>query len=203
MRPPPHAPDSGHYEVASDGGAESWATIALLIQTAKLNEVEPFACLRASHPHIRPRAHGIAREKRTLPLLLGRGGRGGWRRAGRRRLGGGRRRFAVTRHQRRSPLRHRGSGNDIKIRLGHCTTSFCGGRSTADVRVTGCSGTHCFWQHQGRRPGVATALELESFVGSARRPSLSATPFTERRYVCATLTMIMTFAAVQHSSRAD
>ncbi len=46
MRPPPRAPDSGHYEVASDGGARSWAIIASLIQTAKLNQVEPFAYLR-------------------------------------------------------------------------------------------------------------------------------------------------------------
>ena len=30
----------------SDGGAENWATIASLIQTAKLNDVEPFAYLR-------------------------------------------------------------------------------------------------------------------------------------------------------------
>jgi hypothetical protein len=30
----------------SDGGAESWAVIASLIQTAKLNDVEPFAYLR-------------------------------------------------------------------------------------------------------------------------------------------------------------
>jgi transposase len=30
----------------SDGGAESWATIASLIQTARLNDVEPFAYLR-------------------------------------------------------------------------------------------------------------------------------------------------------------
>ena len=45
-RPPARGPDSGHYEVASDGGAESWAVIASLIQTAKLNDVEPFAYLR-------------------------------------------------------------------------------------------------------------------------------------------------------------
>jgi hypothetical protein len=30
----------------SDGGGESWAVIASLIQTAKLNETEPFAYLR-------------------------------------------------------------------------------------------------------------------------------------------------------------
>jgi hypothetical protein len=27
-----------------DGGAETWAVIASLIQTAKLNEIEPLAC---------------------------------------------------------------------------------------------------------------------------------------------------------------
>jgi transposase len=35
-----------HLFAGSDGGAESWATIASLIQTAKLNSVEPFAYLR-------------------------------------------------------------------------------------------------------------------------------------------------------------
>ncbi len=35
-----------HLFAGSDGGAESWAIVASLIQTAKLNEVEPFAYLR-------------------------------------------------------------------------------------------------------------------------------------------------------------
>jgi len=35
-----------HLFAGSDGGAESRATIASLIQTAKLNDVEPFAYLR-------------------------------------------------------------------------------------------------------------------------------------------------------------
>jgi hypothetical protein len=35
-----------HLFVGSDGGAESWAVVASLIQTAKLNYVEPFAYLR-------------------------------------------------------------------------------------------------------------------------------------------------------------
>ena len=35
-----------HLFAGSDGGAESWAVIASLIQTAKLNEIEPFAYLR-------------------------------------------------------------------------------------------------------------------------------------------------------------
>ena len=39
------APDSGHYGVASDGGAENWAVIASLIETCKLNGVDPHAYL--------------------------------------------------------------------------------------------------------------------------------------------------------------
>jgi hypothetical protein len=39
------APDSGHYGVASDGGGRTWATIATLLQTAKMNNVDPFAWL--------------------------------------------------------------------------------------------------------------------------------------------------------------
>jgi hypothetical protein len=35
-----------HLFAGSDGGAESWATIASPIQTARLNDVEPFAYLR-------------------------------------------------------------------------------------------------------------------------------------------------------------
>ena len=35
-----------HLFASSDGGTESWAVIASLIQTAKLNAVEPFAYLR-------------------------------------------------------------------------------------------------------------------------------------------------------------
>ena len=34
-----------HYEVASDGGGEHWAVIASLIETCKLNGVEPQAYL--------------------------------------------------------------------------------------------------------------------------------------------------------------
>jgi transposase IS66-like protein len=39
----PHGPDSRHYDVASDEGAENWACIASLIETCKLNDVEPQA----------------------------------------------------------------------------------------------------------------------------------------------------------------
>jgi transposase len=35
-----------HLFAGSDGGAQSWAVIASLIQTTKLNGVEPFAYLR-------------------------------------------------------------------------------------------------------------------------------------------------------------
>ena len=39
------APDSGHYEVASDEGAEAWAFVASLIETCRLNAVDPEAWL--------------------------------------------------------------------------------------------------------------------------------------------------------------
>jgi len=45
MRPQLLAPDSGHYEAASDGGGEHWAVIASLIETCKLCGVEPHAYL--------------------------------------------------------------------------------------------------------------------------------------------------------------
>ena len=44
-RPLLRAPDSGHYEAASDGGAEHWAVIASLIETCKLLAVEPHGYL--------------------------------------------------------------------------------------------------------------------------------------------------------------
>jgi hypothetical protein len=37
------APDSGHNEVASDEGAAGWASVASLIETCKLNQVDPLA----------------------------------------------------------------------------------------------------------------------------------------------------------------
>lgn len=45
MRPLPRAPESGHHEVPSDGGGRTWATIATLLTTAKMNSVDPFAWL--------------------------------------------------------------------------------------------------------------------------------------------------------------
>jgi transposase len=41
----PHDPDSRHHDVASDEGAENWACIASLIETCKLNDVDPYAYL--------------------------------------------------------------------------------------------------------------------------------------------------------------
>jgi hypothetical protein len=43
--PQPRVPDSGHYDVASDGGAETWAILASLLMTARLNEVDPLVWL--------------------------------------------------------------------------------------------------------------------------------------------------------------
>ena len=56
MRPPPRAPDSGHYEVASDAGGERAAVFYSLIVTARLNNLDPQAWLAdilariADHP---------------------------------------------------------------------------------------------------------------------------------------------------------
>lgn len=41
----PHDPDSRHHDVASDGGGRTGATIATLLQTAKMNDVDPQAWL--------------------------------------------------------------------------------------------------------------------------------------------------------------
>ena len=55
-RPLPRAPDSGHYEAASDRGGERAAAIYTLIATAKLNDIAPQAWLAdvlariADHP---------------------------------------------------------------------------------------------------------------------------------------------------------
>ena len=38
-------PETRHYDPASDAGAENWALFASLIQTCKLNGVEPHAWL--------------------------------------------------------------------------------------------------------------------------------------------------------------
>src|SRR5260370_470743 len=41
MRPPPRALDSGHYEVASDAGGRRAAAMYSLIESAKLNGINP------------------------------------------------------------------------------------------------------------------------------------------------------------------
>ena len=56
MRPPPRAPDSGHYEAASDRGGQRAAAMYSLIVTARMNGVDPQAWLAdtlariATHP---------------------------------------------------------------------------------------------------------------------------------------------------------
>jgi hypothetical protein len=40
-RPRPHAPDSGHYETALEGGGQTWAILASLLNTAKMNGLDP------------------------------------------------------------------------------------------------------------------------------------------------------------------
>ncbi len=50
----------------SDGGARSWAIIASLIQTAKLNQVEPFAYLRGVLQQLVAR-HTVNRLDELLP----------------------------------------------------------------------------------------------------------------------------------------
>ena len=55
-RPLPRAPDSGHYEAASDRGGQRAAAIYSLIESAKLNDIAPQAWLAdvlariADHP---------------------------------------------------------------------------------------------------------------------------------------------------------
>jgi hypothetical protein len=44
-RPQSHVPDTRHHDVASDGGAEHWAVVASLIETCKLNAIDPHAYL--------------------------------------------------------------------------------------------------------------------------------------------------------------
>ncbi len=44
-RPPPPGPEAGHYEVASDRGGQRAAAVYTLIETARLNDVDPRAWL--------------------------------------------------------------------------------------------------------------------------------------------------------------
>ena len=40
-KPRSRVPDTRHHDVASDGGGEHWAIIASLIETCKLNDIDP------------------------------------------------------------------------------------------------------------------------------------------------------------------
>jgi len=65
IRPPPRAPDSGHYGVASEGGGKSAAIAYTLIETAKLNGVDPQAWLTDTLARIAD--HKITRIDELLP----------------------------------------------------------------------------------------------------------------------------------------
>jgi len=67
-RPLLHAPDSRHYEVASDSGGERAAAIYTLIETAKLNGLDPEAYLREVFSRIAD--HPINRIADLLPWNL-------------------------------------------------------------------------------------------------------------------------------------
>ena len=55
-----------HLFAGSDGGAAHWATVASLIATAKLNEVEPFAYLRDVLERM-SNGHSMSRLDELLP----------------------------------------------------------------------------------------------------------------------------------------
>ncbi len=67
MQPQLLAPDSGHYEVASDGGGEHWAVIASLIETCKMNGLDPQAYLCDALARIVAR-HPMSRIDELLPF---------------------------------------------------------------------------------------------------------------------------------------
>ena len=66
MRPPPRAPDSGHYEVASEAGGKRAAALYTIVQTAKLNGVNPQAYLRDTLAKIAD-GHPINRIDELMP----------------------------------------------------------------------------------------------------------------------------------------
>ena len=74
MRPQLLAPDSGHYEAASDRSGERAAVMLTLIQTAKLNDVDPQAWLAdvlariADHKVTDPAALLPWNWRRTIPV---------------------------------------------------------------------------------------------------------------------------------------
>ena len=57
----------GHYELRSDGGGEHWAVIASLIETCKMNGVDPQAYLRDVLARIVAR-HPMGRIDKLLPF---------------------------------------------------------------------------------------------------------------------------------------
>ena len=42
----PRGPESRHHGVASDSGGQTWASIATMLQTCKMNGVDPYAWAR-------------------------------------------------------------------------------------------------------------------------------------------------------------
>src|SRR6185437_11485241 len=64
-QPQPRVPDSGHYEVASERGADRAAFMATLITTARLNEIDPQAWLADVLARIND--HAIHRLDELLP----------------------------------------------------------------------------------------------------------------------------------------
>jgi transposase len=68
------APDSGHYGVASDGGGEHWVVITSLIETYKLNDVDPLLYLSDAiakivngHPNSRITPWAYAAQRPSRP----------------------------------------------------------------------------------------------------------------------------------------
>ncbi|AJC82188.1 hypothetical protein IE4803_PB00131 (plasmid) [Rhizobium etli bv. phaseoli str. IE4803] len=51
--------ETRHYEPGSDGGGRSWATIATLLQTAKMNSVDP----RLAHANARAHRQWLAKQR--------------------------------------------------------------------------------------------------------------------------------------------
>lgn len=69
MQPQLLAPDSGHYEVASDRGGERAAVMYTLIRTARLNDVDPQTWLADVLARIND--HNIQRLDELLPWNWG------------------------------------------------------------------------------------------------------------------------------------
>ena len=60
-----------HLFAGSEGGAARWATVASLIATAKLNDVEPFTYLKdVLEPRLRTSASSFGRSRSSYPCIL-------------------------------------------------------------------------------------------------------------------------------------